>query len=370
MAEAASVGPLCLLARGLAGAGERGRDAPAVLIDGGRILAVGRKALQADAPRRELPGLWLSPAPLDTHVHLHLGGSPAENLAASREAGLAAVRDLGHGPDLDIPHGLAGQAPLVVVSGPGLGASGPGSCWLAAKLSGPQAFAQAVRQRLEVGTGVIKLFASGLLDFESPGLVQHQEAINSAEMKAAVEAAHVAGLLVAVHASGEATVKQALACGVDCIEHGFFLSDDTLAAMADHCVTWSPTLAPVLSHARDPQGRYDEATRKRLREIARMQGAQLKRGAELGVRLLLGSDAGAYGLTHGKAAFAEMAAWLDAGVAPETVFKAATGRAAKVLGLSEELGGIFPGARAWLLATAGDPSQDPLLLASPAWRSF
>lgn len=370
MAGAVSVGPQCLLAQGLAGAGERGQDAPAVLIEGGRILAVGQEALRVDAPRQDLPGLWLSPAPLDAHVHLHLGGSPAENLATSREAGLAAVRDLGHGPDLEMPHGLAGQAPLVVASGSGLGAAGPGASWLAAKLSGPQAFASAAGQRLEAGAGVIKLFASGLLDFESPGLVQHQQAIRSAEMKATVEAAHEAGLLVAAHASGEATVKQALACGVDCIEHGFFLSDDTLAAMADHGATWSPTLAPVLSHARDPQGRYDEATRERLREIARMQGAQVKRGADLGVRLLLGSDAGAYGLAHGQAAFAEMAAWLDAGVAPETVFKASTRRAAKVLGLAGELGGIFPGAMAWLMATPDDPRQDPMLLARPAWRSF
>ncbi len=361
---------MCLLAQGLAGADRQGRDEAAVLIQGGRVTALGSEALAAGAPRRELPGLWLAPAPLDAHVHLHLGGTVADNLEASRKAGLAAVRDLGHDPKLDMPGSKAGQTPLVVASGPGLGAAGEGSSWLAEKLSGPRDFADAAIQRVSAGAKVIKLFASGLLDFERPGQVQHPMVISQDEMRTAVKKAHDAGLLVAAHASGQATVQAALACGVDCIEHGFFLDRDLLEAMAKLGVYWSPTLAPVLSHARDPEGRYDDATRQRLREIARQQAAQIKRGEELGVKLLLGSDAGAYGLDHGSAAFEEMAAWLDAGVAPGTVFQAATSRAARALGLAQELGGIFSGARAWLLATAGDPRQNPMLLQKPVWRGF
>jgi len=360
---------LCLLAAGLAGAG--GFSGPAaVLVDRGRVRALGQEALQAGAPRRELAGLWLSPAPLDAHVHLHLGGTPAANLAASRAAGLAAVRDLGHQPRLETPRGENQQPPLVQAAGPGLGAQGPGGSWLAQGLRGPQAFAQAVATRAQARAGVIKLFASGLLDFARPGQVLHPLTLGREEMRAAVAEAGRAGLRVTAHASGEQAVRAALACGVQGVEHGFFLGRETLQEMAARGVSWSPTLAAVQAHIRDTEGRYDQAQRGRLQEIARRQAAQIRLGAALGVRLVLGSDAGSYGLPHGQAAFLEMAAWLQVGVAPELVFRAATSRPARALGLESELGGIFPGARAWLLACHGDPRQDPLHLTRPAWRSF
>ncbi|MEW5914144.1 MAG: amidohydrolase family protein [Thermodesulfobacteriota bacterium] len=339
------------------------------MLEGGRVRALGQEALAAGAPRRDLPGLWLAPAPLDAHVHLHLGGTPAANLAAGRVAGLAALRDLGHPPRLPTP--LAKEPPpLLRVAGPALGAAGPGGSWLAEGLAGAEAFAQAVAARVRAGAGVIKLFASGLLDFAQPGQVLHPLALRPEEMRAAVKAAGRAGLSVTAHASGEEAVRAALAAGVQGVEHGFFLGRQALQEMASRGVSWSPTLAAVRAHAQDPEGRHDPAQRQRLQEIADRQAAQIRLGVALGVRLVLGSDAGSYGLPHGRAAFLEMEAWLEAGVAPELVFQAATSQAAQALGLAHELGGVFPGARAWLLACAGDPRQDPLLLARPAWRSF
>jgi len=164
--------PVCLVPQGLAGA--RDFDGPpAVLVEQGRVKALGREALASNAPRHELPGLWLSPAPLDTHVHLDMRGEPDQALAACREAGLAAVRDLGRHPR-NQPPGPAPGPPLVVAAGVGLGPKGPARYWLAEDLAGDRAFAQAVEQRAADGCGVIKLFASGLLDHEqvgrSPGL--------------------------------------------------------------------------------------------------------------------------------------------------------------------------------------------------------
>jgi len=360
--------PLCLRAQGLAGA-EPFDGPPAVLVVDGEIAALGAEALAAGAVRRDLPGVWLSPAPLDAHVHLHLGGGPEAGLKASAWAGLAAVRDLGHRPDKATP--VAGRgAPVLVAAGPGLGAAGEAGSWLAEPLAGAGAFARAARQRIARGCGVIKLFGTGLLDDSQAGQVRHPLALGDQEVAAAVGEAHKAGRRAAVHASGEAAVNQALEQGVDCLEHGFFLGRATLARMAERGMWWSPTLAPVMAHAADPQGRHDPAARRVWAEIARLQKAQVKLGAELGVRLVLGSDAGSYGVPHGQGAFLEMAAWLEAGVPPATVFAAATRRAARVMGLERKLGGIFVGARAWLLGARSDPRRDPLQLARPVWRSF
>lgn len=361
--------PLCLLAEGLAGALE-GVSAPAVLVDDGRILALGQHALEAGAPRLALPGLWLCPAPLDAHVHLHLGGTVAHNLERSRAAGLAAVRDLGHSPARPTPRTPAGGPPWVVASGPGLGGVGPGASWLADKISGPEAFRRAAEDRARAGAGVVKVFATGLLDFDQPGRVQHGDAVGLAELTAAVEAAEGAGLPLAVHASGTEAVERALAAGASSVEHGFFLDRATLGRMAGQGVHWVPTCAAVKAHVQDPEGRHSPELRAGLRAIYEGQLRALALAEALGAPLALGTDAGSYGLEHGAAVFTEMVCWLEAGLRPATVFRAATRGSARLLGLAGRVGSLEPGAQAWLLGVDGDPERDPLLMARPRWRNF
>jgi len=359
---------LCLLPQGLAGA-EPYQGPPAVLIRQGRVAALGEEALAKGGQRREMPGLWLSPAPLDAHVHLYLGPGPEHAMEAWRRAGVAAVRDLGHKPHHATPRD-GGGPPLLRTACVGLGAQGEAAYWLAAPLSGAQAFAQAAREQARRGASVIKLFATGLLDFRHPGEVFYPRALSAEEVGAAVQEAHAAGLPVTVHANGETAVSQALAQGVDGIEHGYFLGPRCLMSMAQKGVWWTPTLAAVQAHLEDPEGRHDQATLEALAEIVRRQAAQIKRGEELGVNLVMGSDAGSYNLPHGDALFREIAAWLEAGVSPEAVFEASTKRAARSMGLAGELGEIAVGARDWLLATPGDPRRDPLLWRRPVWRGF
>ena len=340
-----------------------------MLIRRGRVAALGEEALAKASKRQELDGLWLSPAPLDAHVHLYLGPGPEHAMQAWRQAGVAAVRDLGHKPQHATPRDDGGP-PLLRTACVGLGAQGEAAYWLAAPLSGAQAFAQAAREQARRGAAVIKLFASGLLDFETAGAVCHPQALTNEEVGAAVQEAHAAGLPVSVHANGERAVSQALGQGVDGIEHGYFLGSRCLLSMAQKGVWWTPTLAAIEAHLADPQGRHDQATLAALAEIVRLQQAQIKLGEELGVNLVLGSDAGSYNLPHGEAVFREMASWLKAGVRPATVFEAATKRAARSMRLTGELGEIAVGARAWFLGTARDPRHDPLQWQRPAWRSF
>lgn len=239
--------PVCLVAEGLAGLSPPVTE-PAVLVGQGRILALGREAMQAGARRLALPGLWLVPALLDAHVHLHLGGTVADNLERSLAAGLAAVRDLGHRLLLETPRTRPGQAPPWVVS------SGPGCSWLAQELAGAEALRQAAWQRAQDQCGVVKVFASGLLDFDRPGEVLHPQTLSAQELNAAVQAAEEAGLPVAAHASGVAAVRAGLEAGVGSIEHGYFLDRPWLRELAARRVSWVPTVAAVRAHAQDPEG--------------------------------------------------------------------------------------------------------------------
>lgn len=354
----------------MAGASQPGDAPPAVLVNDGRIEALGQAALASGAQRLLLPELWLSPAPLDAHVHLLMRSTLANSLEEFYRAGVAGVRDLGNRPVDPTPQANEGKAPLVKVSGPGLCIDGPGSCWLAYKLQTPEQFAQQARQRVQSGADLIKVFVSGLLSFDKPGEVEHADAVDGRNLAAVMEVADAAGLPVAVHASGVKAVSRAVRCGVRSVEHGFFLDEATFRHMADRGVSWIPTIAPIITHAEDSDGRHGPETLAVLNEIVRRQSTDLLKAHELGVDIVLGTDAGSYGLPHEHAVRRELQSWLDAGLDSQVVFQAATRRAADLLGFDGELGVIAPGARAWLLGLADDPRLKPLLLCQAEWRCF
>ena len=359
--------PRCLLARGLAGAETGPGEPAAVLIAGGRIQAVGEAALAADAPQQDLGDLWLSPGLLDAHVHLCMRGEPEYNLARNLKAGVVAVRDLGNSPKRARPQGPPQGPPLVVASGPGLCAPGEASCWLAHKVVGAAEMEAAARRAVAAGAQVIKLFATGLLDFDQPGLVQHPQALSREEARAAGRVAREHGLSVAIHGSGPDAAELAAACGAASLEHGFFLDDAHYDLLAQAGVRLVPTITPVMAYVADPAGRLDEAARQNLGRIAELQMAGIVRARARGVELVLGTDAGAYGTPHGDSLHREIHWWLEAGIPPEEVFDAATSRAADLLGLAGEVGGIAPGARDWLLGVGEDPRVNPRVLSEPVW---
>ncbi len=357
---------VCIKAKAIRGLGAGfSPRTPALLMDQGRIKALGHEAFNdPQAVIWDLSRFHLTPAPLDSHVHLWLGGPPLASLRSSYLAGIAAVRDLGNTAAKERPK--ANEAPpLVVSSGTGLGQG-----WLAQAYDRPGEYVRAVRQRAGQGVDLIKVFATGLLDFEEPGKVQEPLAVSPDALEAICREADKAGLGVAVHASGEAACGAAIKAGAASIEHGYFMSHRQLEALAKSKTHWAPTLAAVLAHADDLQCRHLGVVRENIRKIAEMQMEAMRKAEALGVKLVMGTDAGSYGLPHGKAVFLEMRAWLDAGLSPKTVYDAATCRAAGLMGLEGELGSIQPGARAWLMATREDPAQNPMTMQSPVWRSY
>ena len=369
MNPSSSKNTLRIFSRGLAGA-PSGVD-PVVLLKDGIVAAVGEKALQGPADEElRLDSLWLSPAPLDAHVHLHFRGDPAENRKVILKAGVAAVRDLGRHPRELAWHEEPSSLPLVRWAGVGMSATGPGRYWLSRGFSGPEQFATEAMRLTDAGVSVLKVFASGLLDFDRPGQVRHPQVVSREEIAAVVSVGRERGLPVAVHVNGDQGVGDCIRAGVDSIEHGYFMSPDTLAELAQSGIAWCPTLAAVAMHAIDPEGRHDAATLANLRQIVDSQKENLCLAEELGVNLVMGSDSGSYALPHSRALYGEAGSWLDAGLKPETVFAGCTKRAAKIMGYDGNLGEISEGALGILTALEQDPRINPLGLFRPAWRNY
>lgn len=165
----------------------------------------------------------------------------------------------------------------------------------------PQAFCALVREAKAQGAHFIKIMISGLMDFERFGVLTDTQLAKD-EIAGMAAAAHDAGLAVMAHANGDAAVSAAIAAGVDSIEHGAYLSDETLCQLAESQSVWVPTLVTIGNLIGD--GRFPDEV---LRPLLALQMQNVKKAAQLGAYIAAGSDAGAYRVYHAQGAMDELA---------------------------------------------------------------
>ncbi|MEV4892354.1 amidohydrolase family protein [Nonomuraea sp. NPDC055795] len=345
-----------------------------VTIHDGRIAAVSGPG-PADL---DLGTATLLPGLIDCHVHLAFDASEdavahldrpdlaARMRQAARRhlaAGVTTVRDLGDRDYLALGLGLtATEGPEILASGPPITTSGGHCWWLGGQADGEAAVRAAVRERAARGAHVIKVMVTGgqMTEGSAPHLMQY----GPAELKAAVDEAHAAGLPAAAHAHSPQGIAEALRAGFDTIEHcGFWTEDGVepdpliIAALADSPVVVSLTagIVPVPGMAPPPE---IMARLPKMIEVLRTLYAA-------GVAFVIGSDAGIapikpHGLLpHG------VQMLVDAGYAPLDVLRAVTSVAAGVCRVGARKGRIAPGFDADLLVVAGDPLADVTTLCRP-----
>ena len=162
-----------------------------------------------------------------------------------------------------------------------------------------------VLEAAEEGADFIKIMTTGLLDFEDHGKITGTP-LSAAEVKEMVHIAHEEGFPVMAHTNGSQAVRAAALAGVDSIEHGNFCDEDALQALAASDAVWVPTIVTVKNLLGD--GRFPEQVVKNIWEG---QKKALLRGYQLGAKLALGSDAGAYRVLHGQGLLDEYRAFRE-----------------------------------------------------------
>lgn len=153
------------------------------------------------------------------------------------------------------------------------------------------------------GGHFIKLMISGLMDFTRYGFLT-EEPLEAETIRWMAEIAHEAGFAVMAHANGDGAVQAALEAGIDSVEHGAYLTEETLCKLAESDTVWVPTLATVgnLVH----EGRFPDAT---VEPLLAYQTRAVAFAAGRGAKIACGSDAGAYAVPHGQGGLDETA-WL------------------------------------------------------------
>jgi imidazolonepropionase-like amidohydrolase len=357
--------------------------------DAGRIVFAGPRAalppLPTLVPRTDLSGRTLLPGIVDAHVHLAFDGGPdpvsaiqatddaalyaamTERAAGMLRAGITSARDCGARGWLDLR--LRDAIAADEVPGPRLAVSGSpltiddGHCHYLGGCTprGVATVRAQARRQLDAGSDWVKVMVSG--GRITPGSDATQPQFDRDEVRAAVEEAHRDGRRLAAHAHATASIADAVAVGVDSVEHcswispddDFLYDPDVARAMAAESVYACPTLHwrfPEIAAKRGP-----DWPRRRLDLIARMHAT--------GVPIAFGTDCGIPRVPHDR--WAGGIVWLAQALgSPLAAIRAATSGSAACVGL-RDVGTLAPGKLADVIAVDGDPLQDLACLQSIAW---
>lgn len=153
-------------------------------------------------------------------------------------------------------------------------------------------YARLVKEAKTSGADFIKVMISGLIDFESVGRLT-EEGLSKELIHEMVHIAHEEGMAVMAHCNGARTLEAAADAGVDSVEHGAYADWDSLQAMKEHGVIWTPTVSP-LGNLKGG-GRFRDAV---TMQITENHLEMVKRFVLLGGQIALGSDAGAWRVPH------------------------------------------------------------------------
>lgn len=360
-----------------------------LVISGGKVVEI-RDGYQTGAGKVvDLRDSFVLPGLIDSHVHLTSEVGPTQELDAVKRtagdntvegyangmktlrAGFTTVVSLGDDPDaiFALRDGIAAgkmTGPRIVAAG-GVGAHGghmdihgyrsdilhlmapTGLC------SGAEECRRAVRQAVQRGADVIKIASTGgVLSNTAAGLGQQ---MTDEELKAVVDTAHALGRQVACHAHGTDGVNAALRAGVDSIEHGSYIDEESMKLFKSGGAYLVPTLlaGDTVTRQAETAPWMQPNVREKARKIGPIMIAAAARARTAGVKFAFGTDSGVS--PHGQNA-QEFALMVKAGFTPLDTIRAATVWGAAHNRLSDQIGSLAPGKAADLIAVKADPLKD------------
>src|SRR3954463_600164 len=365
----------------------------AIVVEGDRIQRLAAAAgfeLPAGAEMIDLGSATLLPRLIDCHTHL---GSRADrydeiydfkdtpfqsafagvmNSRKTLEAGFTTVRDVGSLPFLavdlrnSIGEGLI-IGPRIVASGPGISITGghgdlnnysPQTRVTMfpeerdyAIADGPDQIRHTIRAQVKYGVDVIKIMSTGgvLSNGDQPGAPQY----TFEELKVAAETAHMAGRKIAAHAHGTVGIKNAIAAGIDSIEHASLVDDEGIRMAKERGTYFVMDIYNddyILNEA--PKYGLTKEKYDKEKALGQLQRDNFAKAFKAGVKMAFGTDAGVY--PHGDNA-KQFFYMVKYGMTPAEAIQAATANAATLIGRDKDVGSIAPGKFADIIAVGGDP---------------
>lgn len=348
-----------------------------LLVEGRKIHSILRsdEPVPADAEVIDLQGKYIMPGLIDAHVHIRSFGDAKRALLS----GVTTVRSMGasHFADVGMRE-LAGKgvidAPEILAAGyhvrpqpdPAFFMDFPELSHLMATGIQDETAIRAMGQAI-VSRDVNWIKTNATARAGLPDTDPREPYYNEAEMRALVETGAAKNIPVAAHAHGDAGGRAAVLGGAKSIEHGTYLSENTLKIMAEKGTYLVPTIA-VVSDLTLPGGDYDnpilEIRGRHMLPRVREMAANAYR---LGVNIIAATDTG-YGPDGTLRMSMEIEELTGIGMSPFEALRSATALAATFLGIDDHTGTVKEGLDADLIVVERNPLEqiqtlrDPLLI--------
>ena len=374
------------------GTGAEPLEVARMIVEGERIREVGPASQvrmpDGDAERIDFSELTVMPGLLDGHVHLVFSALPTalpdilgednprillravHNAQLALRVGVTTVRDCG-GRDL-MPLKLRDAIAAGVVPGPRILAAGPaitvtgGHCYFFnGEVDSADGMRQLARRLAKDGVDFFKVMSTGGRMTPNTNVTAAQFTVE--ELSALVQEARRLNRKTTAHGHGTAGIRNAVAAGIDCIEHCTWVSedDDTVVdydpAVAEQMVKQGTYLSPTISPARVLDSvadahltevrRRTRAMRPKIREAQRDMIAK-------GVRVIGSTDAGVANVPLDSMPGELEAAVEELGLTPMQAITAATYTGAQCFDRADDFGSLQAGLRADFLVVDGDPTKN------------
>ena len=336
-----------------------------VLIEEGRISAVGRGAeveIPDGATTLDAKGRTVVPGLIDSHYHMNYPNTREqpfildESLCSFRASyhlrrhllgGITTVLDAGAYRHVGFMAKKAFQEGLLFGSRPvvvgerinATGGHGVSRFDMAYEADGPYEFRKAVRLQIKSGADLIKILPP----------YTHEE------LEAAIGEAHSLKKTVAVHSGylgRHDLVRWAVELDADVIEHAYALPDDVIQMMGAKGIYSVPTMTIMMKlHAQRGKAIPEDAPHEYEVLFQKMKAA--------GVKMAVGTDAIYEFMNENPGLyFEEVERFVKNGYTPHDAIVAATRIGAEVCGAADRLGTIEKGKLGDLLVIDGDPLED------------
>lgn len=347
-------------------------------------------SLEGEVELVDLSDKFVLPGLIDMHVHLLSEITPearndalyvTTSMAALRglhyaditlRAGFTTVRDLGGEPEAiyalrdAINQGIV-SGPTIFAAGSSIAATGGHGdvdgykpelleLWTPDTIcDGPYECRKATREAVKFGADWIKITATGgVLSDTATGLGQQ---LTNDELGEIIDTAHGLGIKVAAHAHGADGINSALRAGIDSIEHGTFLDQESIELFQQTGAYLVPTLLPGIKLPESMEGNpfFTEAIKAKGYAAGAAASKNIGAAYRAGVKIAFGTDSAV--TPHGRNG-EEFAYMVGIGFTEMDAIYSATITAAELLSYSDQIGTLEPGKRADIIATDSSPLAD------------
>jgi imidazolonepropionase-like amidohydrolase len=367
--------------RVITGVDEKVLEEGYIQIEGGLITAVGSDVRRpgaegpAGGPEIIRTSGTILPGLINSHAHLAWDGihdlaaqalydrpeisayKSAANMLVSLRSGITTVRDLGMKQasffaKQAVEQGLF-PGPRIITCGEAIVQTGGHTYWCCREASGADEMRRAVREQVRRGADLIKIMAChDTLEFTDE------------ELLAVVDESHRNNLPITAHATFNDAIARVAGHGIDCIEHGGSMTDQTIDLLLSKNVTIVTTFSPLVMQSRPEIARKYNIPEWKIKERqtaiadkARFDG--LVRAAAAGVRIVFGTDAGSPVVRH-DVVVPELEFMVSLGMVKDNhaAIMSATRDAAAVNGIEAKVGTLEVGKEADIIVVDGNPIDD------------